>query len=310
MPSPSYLEAYKSGKLQKNVQRLIKKLALCELCPRRCRINRLENEKGFCKTGRKAIVSSFSPHFGEERPLVGHAGSGTIFFTYCNLRCCFCQNYEISHKGLGQEIHSEELAKIMIHLQNQGCHNINLVSPSHVVAQIMEAMPIAIEAGLEIPLVYNTGGYDLPETLKLLEGIVDIYMPDVKFSNKETAQELLTAPDYPEVIQQALLEMHRQAGDLYLDKAGIAQKGLLIRHLVMPSHLSETDELLEWIARHVSKNSYINIMDQYRPCGSIQKHPSLLRGTTTEEFQQALASAQKHGLQRLDQRRPFHILPL
>ena len=307
MPSPSYLDTCQSGKLHQNLQRLMEKLAACELCPRRCRVNRLKDEKGFCNTGRKAMVSSYSPHFGEEDPLVGRFGSGTIFFTYCNLGCRFCQNYEISHEGMGQEVNPEGLAGIMLHLQNQGCHNINLVSPSHVVVPIMEAMPIAIEAGLKIPLVFNTGSYDLPETLKLLEGIVDIYMPDVKFSRERTARDLANAPDYPEISRQALLEMHRQAGDLLLDEKGIATKGLLIRHLVMPGQLSETDEWLRFIAEQVSTNSYINLMDQYHPCGSIHEHPSLSRKISPEEYQQALTSACNHGLQRLDRRGSFQL---
>ena len=304
---PAYLEAFDSGELEKTAQRLVEKLDSCQLCPRRCRVNRLENEKGFCKTGRNALLSSFSPHFGEESPLVGSKGSGTIFFTFCNLRCCFCQNYDISHEGIGEEIPAEGLARVMLHLQKKGCHNINLVSPSHVVAQIIEALLIAAKAGLNIPLVYNTGGYDSQETIRYLDGIVDIYMPDVKFSRSKTAETLAAAPDYPNVLKEALAEMHRQTGDLSLDETGLARKGLLIRHLVMPGQIDETEELLRWIAGNISKNSYLNIMDQYRPCGTAYQHSSLSRKITNDEFQKARDIAKSLGLYRLDARRPYRI---
>jgi putative pyruvate formate lyase activating enzyme len=310
MKEPSYLETFRSGDLESRVQRLVERLASCEVCPRRCRVNRLEDEKGFCRTGRRAVFSSFGPHFGEEDPLVGRGGSGTIFFTHCNLLCCFCQNYDISHEGAGEEIEPEGLARIMVHLQKQGCHNINFVSPSHVIAQIMEALPLAIEGGLRIPLVYNTGGYDLPETLALLEGVVDIYMPDVKFSDGEVAQEFARAPDYPLISRQALSEMHRQVGDLCLDAEGVARKGLLVRHLVMPQRLAGTEETFAWIAAHLSRDTYINVMDQYRPCGQAHQHPSLSRRILTAEYEEALQIAERYGLHRLDQRRAFRIFRL
>ena len=307
MKEPGYIATFRSGELEARLQGLVERLASCTLCPRRCGVNRLKDERGFCRTGRKAVLSSFGPHFGEEDPLVGRGGSGTIFFTHCNLLCCFCQNYDISHEGLGQEIEPEGLARVMLSLQKQGCHNINFVSPSHVIVQILEALPTAIEGGLRVPLVYNTGGYDLPETIRLLEGVVDIYMPDVKFSDGGVAEALASAPDYPLICRQALLEMHRQVGDLCVDGTGVAWKGLLVRHLVMPDHLAGTEESFAWIARHLSKNTYINVMDQYRPCGPVHRHPSLSRRITLSEYEEALQIAKRHGLERLDQRRAFRI---
>ena len=307
MKEPSYVKTFRSGELETRVKGLIESLASCELCPRRCRVNRLEDEKGFCRTGRLAVFSSFGPHFGEEDPLVGRGGSGTIFFTHCNLLCRFCQNYDISHEGTGQEIKPEGLARVMLNLQDQGCHNINFVSPSHVIVQIMEALPMAMEGGLRIPLIYNTGGYDLPETIRSLEGVVDIYMPDVKFSDGAVAEEFSGAPDYPLICRQALSEMYRQVGDLRLDEAGVAWKGLLIRHLVLPDRLAGTEETFAWIVGHLSKNTYINIMDQYRPCGTVHGHPSLSRRITAGEYDEALQTAKRYGLHRLDQRRAFRI---
>ncbi len=307
MKEPSYLAAFRSGELEARVRGLVERLASCDLCPRRCRVNRLEDGRGFCRTGRQAVVSSFGPHFGEEGPLVGTGGSGTIFFTHCNLLCCFCQNYDISHEGAGREIGPEGLARIMLNLQDQGCHNVNLVSPTHVIVQIMEALPLAIEGGLRLPLVYNTGGYDLPETLRFLEGVVDIYMPDVKFNDRTVAEEFAGAPDYPLVWRRALVEMHRQVGDLRLDEFGVAWKGMLIRHLVMPDRLAGTDEILAWIASRLSRNTYLNVMDQYRPCGTVHGHPSLSRRITRGEYEEALEAARRCGLHRLDRRDPFHV---
>jgi putative pyruvate formate lyase activating enzyme len=307
MAAPSYLDTFRSGVLGPRVRTLTERLASCDLCPRRCRVNRLQDERGFCRTGRRAVFSSFGPHFGEEDPLVGQGGSGTIFFTHCNLLCCFCQNYDISHEGAGQEIEPEGLARVMLNLQTQGCHNINFVSPTHVIAQIMEALQLAVEEGLRIPLVYNTGGYDLPETLGLLEGVVDIYMPDAKFADGDTAQAFADAPDYPSILREALVEMHRQVGDLLLDEEGVARKGLLIRHLVMPEGLAGTDEILAWISENLSRNTYINIMDQYRPCGASHQHPALTRRITGAEYQEAIDTARRYGLHRLDQRRAFRI---
>ncbi|MCK4695222.1 MAG: radical SAM protein, partial [Candidatus Cloacimonetes bacterium] len=267
MTNPVYLETFKNGLLQEKIKQAYNLLENCSLCPRKCGVNRLEDEKGICKTGKKAMVSSYNAHFGEEAPLVGRFGSGTIFFTNCNLLCNFCQNYDISHEGHGYEVDDEELAAMMIHLQRLGCHNINFVTPSHVVFQIISALEIAIEKGLSIPLVYNTSAYDSVETIKLLDGVFDIYMPDFKFWDKKVAEITCHARDYPEVARSAILEMHRQVGDLVFDSKGIAKKGLLIRHLVLPQQLSNTKEIMRFISEKISRNTYVNIMPQYRPCG-------------------------------------------
>jgi putative pyruvate formate lyase activating enzyme len=305
---PSYIKAYKENILSDRIGRALAILESCVLCPRKCKVNRLEGETGFCRTGRHATVSSYGPHFGEEAPLVGRYGSGTIFFAYCNLLCVFCQNHEISHGGEGDEVGLETLAEIMIGLQNRGVHNINFVTPSHVVPQILEALPLAIENGLHVPLVYNSGGYDSVETLKLLEGIFDIYMPDLKFSRDIPSTFYCKAPDYPEVVQKALKEMHRQAGDLVTDEKGHAQRGLLVRHLVMPEDIAGTKQAVRFLAQEVSKNTYVNIMDQYRPCGDISRFPELSRPITREEFQEALDVARSEGITRLDNRQRGFLL--
>ena len=246
------------------------------------------------------MVSSYGPHFGEEAPLVGLHGSGTIFFTYCNLRCIFCQNYTISQLGEGRETDREELAKMMLSLQSRGCHNINLVSPTHVVPHILDALEVAASMGLHLPIVYNTGGYDSLETLQLLDGIVDIYMPDMKYSNKRTAEQLSGIKDYPKVNKAAIKEMHRQVGDLEMDEQGIAQRGLLVRHLVLPNRLAGTQGIVRFLAREVSTNTYLNIMAQYHPCHKAFDVPSLSRPLLREEFRQAIDLAHQQGLQRLD----------
>jgi putative pyruvate formate lyase activating enzyme len=230
MTRSGYLILHEKGELERRIAEAQKRLSPCEVCPRHCKVDRLSGEKGVCQTGARAVVSSYSPHFGEESPLVGSGGSGTIFFTHCNLLCLFCQNYDISHLGQGVEADAGQLASMMVSLQRQGCHNINFVTPSHVVPQILSALPKAIEKGLTVPLVYNSSGYDSHETLELLEGIVDIYMPDFKFWNRDSAKRYAKAPDYPEVTRKAVLEMHRQVGDLVMDKEGVAVKGLLVRH--------------------------------------------------------------------------------
>lgn len=303
MNQSAYLGLYRSDELTRRIRVLQERLGSCEICPRRCRVNRLVDERGFCRTGRWAVLASCGAHFGEEAPLVGSGGSGTIFFTHCNLRCCFCQNVDISHHGVGREVPPDELARLMISLQEQGCHNINFVSPSHVVPQIVEALPLAVEAGLRVPLVYNTGGYDLPETLRLLDGIVDIYMPDYKFAREDDARKFADAPDYPRQVRRALLEMHRQVGDLLLDDRGIAYRGLLIRHLVLPEGHAGSEECFQWIAEKLSRNTYLNIMDQYRPCGTADRHRDLSRVITSGEYREAVQLAKKHGLIRLDSRR-------
>jgi putative pyruvate formate lyase activating enzyme len=265
-------------------------------------VDRHHGELGVCRTGDKPLVSSYGPHFGEEDPLVGRNGSGTIFFAQCNLFCIFCQNWEISHGGEGEEITARDLAAIMIHLQERGCHNINFVTPSHQVAQILEALPLAIKAGLNVPLVYNSGGYDAVDTLKLLDGVVDIYMPDFKFWDPEVAERLCAAKDYPERAREAFKEMHRQVGDLVLDDNGVAQRGLLVRHLVLPDNLAGTKEVMKFLAQELSPNTYVNVMAQYRPCGRAFEHPSLGRFPTREELTEAQEAARQAGLTRLDRR--------
>jgi putative pyruvate formate lyase activating enzyme len=299
---PSYLEAHRTGKLAESIKKTYKILENCCLCPRECKVNRLENEKGICRTGRSALVSSFNPHFGEEDPLAGTNGSGTIFMTNCNLLCVFCQNWEISHLGQGREVTSKTLAGMMLNLQRQGCHNINFVTPTHVVPQILDALPYAIEGGLNVPLVYNTGGYDAVESLKFLEGIFDIYMPDFKFWDPEMARKYLKAPDYPERAREALKEMHRQVGAFTLDENGIALRGILLRHLVMPGGVAGTRDIMRFIAKEISPNTYVNIMDQYRPCGYAYKYPPLDRGITHDEYEEALRAAREEGITRLASR--------
>jgi len=300
MFQPSYIKLYETGELHKRIELLNKILEDCCLCPRNCRVNRFKGEKGVCRVGALPMVSSFHAHFGEERPLVGYYGSGTIFLTYCNLKCLFCQNYDISHLGEGREISREELGSMMISLMRQGCHNINFVTPTHQAAQIVSSLPSAIENGLDIPLVYNCGGYESVETIKLLDGIIDIYMPDFKYGNNESAKKLSAAPDYVEIAKEAIKEMHRQVGDLKIDKRGIAQRGLLIRHLVLPSSLAGTREVMRFVAKEISRNTYVNIMGQYRPCYKAFEHPPMNRRITSEEFEEAVRIAREEGLWRLD----------
>jgi putative pyruvate formate lyase activating enzyme len=299
---PSYLQAYEDGRLAQRVNKSQRWLNKCSLCPRLCKVNRLADEKGTCRTGRLAVVASYGAHFGEEDPLVGKNGSGTIFFTHCNLYCLFCQNYDISHGGEGVPVTADQLASIMIELQRQGCHNINFVTPSHVIAQILEALPLAIESGLRIPLVYNCGGYERVAALKLLAGIVDIYMPDIKFWDEAVARTFCAAADYPVRAREALREMHRQVGDLRVDASGIAQRGLLVRHLVMPRGLAGTRPILRFIAREISPDTYVNVMDQYRPCGDALGRADIGRGITTAEYDEALSIAREEGLRRLDEK--------
>lgn len=274
----------------------------CCICPRCCGVDRLEGETGYCNTGKQAVVASFNPHFGEETPLVGNGGSGTVFFTHCNLLCTFCQNYDISHGGEGIIATDEEIAGILIRLKKQGCININCVTPTHVVPQILAGLKIAVEHGLDLPLVYNTGGYDSVDTLKCLDGIVDIYMPDFKFWDAEIAESTCNAPDYREVACAALKEMHRQVGDLELDDQGNAVRGLLVRHLVLPEDLAGTRQVMNYLYNEISPDTYVNIMPQYRPCGRAFETPSLSRSLTTDEFRESLRIAGEEGIYRLDKR--------
>ncbi|MBM4053709.1 MAG: radical SAM protein [Planctomycetes bacterium] len=296
---PGYLSLHKTGRLQEKIEAANALLKECRICPRNCRVNRGENRLGFCKVGRLPKVCSYHPHFGEEPPLVGFHGSGTIFVTFCNLRCVFCQNYEISHSGEGREISIERFAKMMNELQDMGCHNINFVTPTHVVPQILEALPFAIKEGLRVPLVYNTGGYDSVDTLKILEGVFDIYMPDFKFADGEVAARLCMAKDYPQRAMDAIKEMHRQAGDLVTDENGIAERGLIVRHLIMPNGLAGTRKVMRFLAKEISPHTYVNIMDQYRPCGTAHKHQEINRRITPEEYQEAVEIAHEEGIYRL-----------
>jgi putative pyruvate formate lyase activating enzyme len=301
----AYLERWRSGELRGRVEEAHGMLEECRLCGRECRVNRLESIKGaVCRTGERAIVSSFNAHFGEEDPLVGQHGSGTVFFTNCNLKCQFCQNYEISQLGEGREVSPEEIASMMLYLQGQGCHNINFVSPTHVIPQIMAALLIAAEKGLHVPLVHNTGGYDSPEALRLLDGLVDIYMPDMKYADEEVGRKFSKVKDYPRVNQAAVKEMHRQVGDLVTDERGVAQRGLLVRHLVMPNGLAGTDKVVKFLAEEISPRTYLNVMSQYRPMHKAHQYSEINRRPTLEELQEAVDLAQKAGLTRLDERKP------
>jgi putative pyruvate formate lyase activating enzyme len=300
---PAYLDLLRSGELRRRVETAHEHLSACDFCGRECHVDRHETI-GACKTGTLAKVSSFGPHLGEEDPLRGHRGSGTIFFAWCNLNCQFCQNYEISQRGEGREVEPEEIAQMMLSLQTRGCHNINLVSPTHVVAQILTALLIAAEAGLQLPLVWNTGGYDSLATLRLLDGIVDIYMPDMKYADEEIAYRYSKVSGYPTVNQAAVKEMHRQTGDLLLDEHGIAVRGLIVRHLVLPEELAGTSQIARFLAEDISRDTYINVMDQYRPCYKAFELPPLNRPITRAEYEQAMQQARTAGLHRFDRREP------
>ncbi|MBM3284768.1 MAG: radical SAM protein [Candidatus Aminicenantes bacterium] len=304
----AYLRAYRDGVFPDRIASAFKIMEDCAICPRKCGVNRLKGERGVCRAGHLPEVSSYSPHFGEERPLVGRHGSGTIFLTHCNLRCRFCQNYPISHLGDGREVTLERLGRMMVELQRLGCHNINFVTPTHYVPQILKALPAAIEAGLRVPLVYNTSGYDAVETLALLDGIVDIYMPDFKFADSGPAAEYCDAADYPGAACGAIKEMHRQVGDLVLDEDGIALRGLLVRHLVLPENLAGTREAMRFLAAEISPDTYVNIMDQYYPCGEISPRSPLGRRITMEEYEAAVRAAREEGITRLDSRERLRLI--
>ena len=302
MTQPAYRRLFQAGELHQKAEILHQRLACCDLCPQLCRINRLAGEIGCCGVGEVAWVSSYGPHHGEEAPLRGHFGSGTIFFSGCNLSCVYCQNAEISQTLSGRPVTASELGSIMLELQALGCHNINLVSPTHVVGQIARAIAQAAENGLNLPLVYNSGGYDRVEILQLLDGFVDIYMPDMKYSLAAPGERYSDAPDYPGINQAAVQEMHRQVGDLVMDSSGIAQKGLLIRHLVLPDGIAGSSSILKFIAEKISPDSYLNIMDQYHPAYQANRYPELNRRITKMEYQAVLDEARELGLARLDLR--------
>lgn len=297
---PLYISALETGELDRRIETCYRSMQSCILCPRLCKANRLQNETGICKTGIRAKISGYHPHFGEESPISGTKGSGTIFFAYCNLLCNFCQNYDTSHLGYGRYVSNEELAAIMLELQNEGCHNINFVSPSHVVYQILSAIKIAAKNGLNIPLIYNTGTYDEVASIKLFDGIIDIYMPDFKFWNNITAAKLCKAPDYPEKAKNAIIEMYKQVGDLQISQEGIATRGLLLRHLVLPGNLADTPEIMLFLAEHVSKGLYVNIMPQYRPSGTAFEIDELSRTISDKEYREAIETARSVGIHRFD----------
>jgi putative pyruvate formate lyase activating enzyme len=302
---PAYVALMRSGELERRVEAARQHLAACDLCAWECGVDRLSDAIGFCKTGRWAKVSSAFPHMGEEDPLRGRRGSGTIFFANCNLRCQYCQNYDISQLGKGQPVRAEEIAAMMLQLQRMGCHNINFVSPSHVVAQIIEALSLAAQAGLRIPLVYNTGGYDSMAALTLLNGLVDIYMPDIKYADSAIGQKYSKVKDYAAHNQAAVKEMHRQVGDLVMDEDGIALRGLLVRHLVLPGGLAGTAEVARFLAEDISRDTYINLMGQYRPeyKARTEDMGPLSRPVSAEEMHDAYEAARAAGLHRFDERR-------
>lgn len=300
---PAYWRLEAEGAFADRIEQAYAFFKECELCPRRCGVDRTRGETGFCRAPVRPVVYSAHPHFGEEKPLVGRNGSGTIFFSNCNLRCVFCQNWPIAHKGEGNEISDTEVARMMLKLQRIGCHNINLVTPTHVMPNILSATRIAMSEGLRIPLVYNTSGYERLEIVRLLDGIVDIYLPDVKYTDPEQAATYSAgASDYPEVTMRAIEEMNRQVGVLAVDKRGIARRGLIIRHLVMPNRVAGTKKFVQWVARELPKSTYLNIMPQYRVEYRAYEFPKIARGITSEEFLEAIAWAEEEGLTNIDER--------
>ena len=305
---PKYISTYREGELHTRAALALKELEDCCACPRNCHVNRLQEKARVCNSGRYAVVSSAFPHFGEEDCLRGCNGSGTIFFGMCNLRCVFCQNWDISQRSAGSEHTAEEIADLMLTLQHRGCHNINFVTPEHVVPQLIEAMAAAVPRGLNVPVVYNTGAYDSVESLKLLDGLVDVYMPDFKFFNYESSRAYLKAKDYPERAREAIKEMHRQVGDLCFGSDGLARRGLLVRHLVMPNHSDDAAQIFEWLAHEISPDTYINIMGQYRPLHLVGasvsrgKYDGINRPPSGKELKAAHEAARQAGLWRFDQR--------
>lgn len=300
---PLYLKAHEDGLLKKKIEQARKIVQDCTLCPRRCKVNRLKNETGFCNTGRLSQVASYNLHFGEEAPLVGRGGSGTVFFAHCNLGCFFCQNYDISNNQTRhQEVSPDQLASIYLALQSAGAENINLVTPSHVVFHILESLSIAADKGLNIPLVFNTSSYDELKTLQILEEIIDIYLADSKFYGSKEAEKYANAPDYPEKARTAILEMHRQVGCLVTDEQEIAQRGLMIRHLVMPKGLAGSEDWLDFFAANLPGDTYINIMEQYRPAGDAFRYPELKVSVPGSVIMDLKKKAGSLGLNRLDER--------
>ncbi len=298
---PLYLERLGVKALECRARDAVARLSDCDICARYCHVDRTETTKGaVCRTGRHAVVSSHFPHHGEEACLSGWNGSGTIFFAWCDMRCVYCQNWELSWEGEGTTIGPERLAAVMLDLQRRGCHNINLVNPSHVVAQVLEALAIAVPEGLRLPIVYNTGGYDSLEALALLDGVVDIYMPDAKYADEAVARRYSKVRDYPVINQAAMVEMHRQVGDLVIGADGLARRGVLVRHLVLPSGLAGTGEVMRFLAERLSPDTYVNVMAQYRPCHRAHDYPELARRMDMGTYRDAVKSAQRAGLSRID----------
>lgn len=293
---PRYLNI-KEEELDRRIKKAYKLLSSCEVCPHKCRVNRLKGEQGFCRSGEEVIVSSYNAHFGEEPPLVGNFGSGTIFFTHCNLKCVYCQNYPISQLGNGNKVSLPELAKMMLALQKRKCHNINLVTPAHFVPQILKSLKLAIKMGLCIPIVYNTSGYDSVNTLKLLDSVVDIYLPDARYADNEIARKYSSAPNYFKIIKKSLKEMYRQVGDLAVGKTGVARSGLIVRHLVLPGSLSGTKKIMHFIAREISPHTYISLMAQYFPAYQADQFPHLSRRINRKEYREALRAFKEEGLE-------------
>ncbi|TRZ95088.1 radical SAM protein [bacterium] len=293
---PAYLEAYQNKTLNKIIDKTFEMLESCCLCPRKCRVNRLKNEKGFCKTGLKPKVYSFISHHGEEPPISGKSGSGTIFFSNCNMGCQYCQNYDFSQLGQGKEVELEELAGFMLELQKLGCHNLNLVTPTHIMPQILKSLDIAIPLGLKLPLVYNTSGYELPEVIALLKGIVDIYLTDMRYAKNDMAVKYSLAPNYPDYNQKSVKQMHKQVGVVEINNRGIITRGLIIRHLVLPNNISGTEEIMKFIAKKVHRETYISLMSQYLPYYKASGLPDISRRLTIEEYERANESMHRYGL--------------
>jgi putative pyruvate formate lyase activating enzyme len=300
---PAYVQAFEEGILRERADEAVNSLRSCRVCPRDCEIDRFNNKIGVCKSGQLARVASAFPHFGEEDCLRGWNGSGTIFFGWCNLRCVFCQNFETSQFGEGAEVTASELAQIMLDLQRVGCHNVNFVTPEHVVPQILEALVIAAEGGLRLPLVYNTSAYDSLESIRWMDGLIDIYMPDFKLWDAENCRKYLVASDYPDAARAVIAAMHAQVGELKVDENGLALRGVLVRHLIMPGLLEDTRKIMRWLAQDLSRDTYVNVMDQYYPAHKAKTEPrfaEINRSITGDEFCGAIQLARKAGLWRFD----------
>jgi putative pyruvate formate lyase activating enzyme len=303
---PSYLRLHRSGELQERARHALELLRgpSCTVCPRLCKVDRMADERGLCRIGRNAIVASHFPHFGEENCLRGWRGSGTIFFSGCNLRCVFCQNFDVSWQVQGEETSAERLAGMMLELQAHGCHNVNWVTPEHVVPQILEALPLAVDGGLRLPTVYNTSAYDSPDSLALMDGVVDVYMPDLKLISSERARRYVGKREYGDVMRRNVLEMQRQVGDLVLDDRGLARRGLICRHLVMPGLLDEAGAVLRFVAEELGPGTYVNLMGQYYPAGKVRdgRYEEIDRRPHADELERAFEIADELGLQHVDRR--------